>query len=152
MSSRLIPLVLVMPLFFACAKKTPAIEEPRLGAQAAAAQKPAPVPETKAEAVARVVENLARVHFPFNSEMMTEDSRDALSENARILIAHPSIVVEVQGHCDERGTTEYNLALGQRRFTADHVHAVLGCLEIDRPNEIAKSAFGCAGVSRRAQG
>jgi peptidoglycan-associated lipoprotein len=68
--------------------------------------------------VARVAKNLARVHFSFDSETMTQDSRDALAENARILVQHPAIVVEVEGHCDERGTTEYNLSLGQRRAEA----------------------------------
>lgn len=46
---------------------------------------------------------------------MTEDSRNALLENAKILAAYPTIHVEIEGHCDDRGTTEYNLALGDRR-------------------------------------
>jgi peptidoglycan-associated lipoprotein len=121
MSYRFLILVLIAPMLaIACAKKTPAHEDSAHVAvpKPAVEKKLTPDPQTTPEAVARIVENLARVHFPFNSEMMTEDSLEALRENARILIAHPSIIVEVQGHCDERGTTEYNLALGQRRAEA----------------------------------
>src|SRR5262245_40116325 len=102
-----------------CAKKTP---EAQPAAQPVV-QKEEPKPvEQKSEAtqaaVAKVMENLKRIHFAFNSEEMDEQSKEALAENARILMAHPAITIEVEGHCDDRGTVEYNLALGQRRAEA----------------------------------
>lgn len=59
--------------------------------------------------------NFQRVHFETDSSTLSADARQALAENAKILIAHPEVRVEIQGHADERGTVDYNLALGQRR-------------------------------------
>jgi peptidoglycan-associated lipoprotein len=103
--------------FAACAKKTP---EPEAPVAAAPAPTPPAVDPAKsdAEAAARIAANLRRVHFEFNSDELTQETQSALSENAQILKAHPAISIEVQGHCDDRGTTEYNLSLGQRRAEA----------------------------------
>ena len=65
--------------------------------------------------VAQMVENFSRVLFSFDSADMTADGKAALDLNAAIMGEYPDIRVEVQGHADERGTTEYNLALGQKR-------------------------------------
>lgn len=58
---------------------------------------------------------LKDVHFEFDRYDLDERSRNVLSENASFLKEHPRVKVEIQGHCDERGTNNYNLALGQRR-------------------------------------
>lgn len=108
-----------------CAKKAP---EPELAAApparpATASDDAAAATTTTEQAVARVVANLERIHFAYDSDQLVGDSLAALTDNARILRAHPEIKVEIQGHADARGTTEYNLALGQRR--ADAVVAYL---------------------------
>jgi len=72
-------------------------------------------PKDEEEAVAQIEANFQRVHFGFDSTELVGDSEDALSDNAKILNEFPGVRVEVQGHADERGTTDYNLALGQRR-------------------------------------
>ena len=59
--------------------------------------------------------NFERVHFGLDSSTLSDDAKDALAANAGILQRYPSVRVEVQGHADERGTIDYNLALGQRR-------------------------------------
>jgi peptidoglycan-associated lipoprotein len=77
---------------------------------------PAPrVAEPVPEPVQQITKNFARVQFEYDSANLTDQGRNALEANAAILAAHPSLSLEVQGHCDERGTTEYNLALGLRR-------------------------------------
>ena len=79
---------------------------------------PAPAPEApkdEDEAVARIEQNFQRVHFGFDSTDLVGDSQAALEDNAKILNEFAGVRVEVQGHADERGTTDYNLALGQRR-------------------------------------
>ena len=76
------------------------------------------VPKTQPQAVEQLKRNFERVNFEFDSSVLTASAKRALAANAEILSAYPDIVVEVQGHCDERGTTEYNLALGQRRAAA----------------------------------
>jgi peptidoglycan-associated lipoprotein len=57
----------------------------------------------------------ADIYFEFDESNLSEEARRKLSDNARFLQNHPEFVVTVEGHCDERGTNEYNLALGQRR-------------------------------------
>lgn len=56
--------------------------------------------------------------FPYDSYKLTNAARSAIKANADWLKANPSASVQVEGHCDERGTTEYNLALGERRANA----------------------------------
>lgn len=56
-----------------------------------------------------------RLHFPFNSAVLDTPERDALERSARCLRASQSLRVTIAGHTDERGTEEYNLALGQQR-------------------------------------
>jgi peptidoglycan-associated lipoprotein len=65
-----------------------------------------------------------RVHFPFNSADLSRDDHDQLQRSARCLKADQALHVTVEGNADERGTEEYNLALGDRR-----AHAVAGYLE-----------------------
>lgn len=59
-----------------------------------------------------------RVHFEFDKSHLTKDAKTTIHRQAEWLKAHPAIRVSVQGHCDERGTREYNLALGERRADA----------------------------------
>ncbi len=56
-----------------------------------------------------------RVFFDFNSAQITTLSSQTLKRQAQWLIQHPSITITIEGHCDERGTREYNLALGEKR-------------------------------------
>ncbi len=101
----------------ACAQKSaePDIRPAATAAGASSASADASKATTTEQAMAQVAANLARIHFEYDSDRLTADSMKALSDNARILAAHRDIRVEIQGHCDARGTTEYNLALGQRR-------------------------------------
>jgi peptidoglycan-associated lipoprotein len=60
-------------------------------------------------------DELSDVNFEFDSSVLDEDARAKLDENASWLSDNPETKVVVEGHCDERGTNEYNLALGERR-------------------------------------
>lgn len=64
-----------------------------------------------------------RIHFDFNSSLITEEAARTLSHNAQWMRTRIQGTVIVEGHCDERGTREFNLALGQQR--ADAVRAFL---------------------------
>ena len=59
-----------------------------------------------------------RVFFAFDKYDLNNDARDTLKRQAAWLKANPTVTITVEGHCDERGTREYNLALGERRATA----------------------------------
>ncbi len=59
--------------------------------------------------------DLNDIHFKFDQYDLDDDSRSVLRKNASYLKANPMAKIEVQGHCDERGTNNYNIALGERR-------------------------------------
>ena len=58
---------------------------------------------------------LAPVFFEFDSAEMSSEGQAVLAKNAEMMKQYPTWIVSVEGHCDERGTAEYNLALGERR-------------------------------------
>jgi peptidoglycan-associated lipoprotein len=68
------------------------------------------------------------VYFAFDESALSDDSRGKLSRNADLLKAQARLNLTVEGHCDERGTSEYNLALGERRASA--VKSYLGSLGV----------------------
>lgn len=55
------------------------------------------------------------LYFAFDSYSLSEENRDHLAEIGRFMRNYPSVQVRIEGHCDERGSAEYNMALGQRR-------------------------------------
>lgn len=57
-------------------------------------------------------------YFDYDKADIRSDAREALSKTADFLKAHPTVRVTIEGHCDERGSTEYNLGLGDRRANA----------------------------------
>jgi peptidoglycan-associated lipoprotein len=61
---------------------------------------------------------LRPVFFEYDRSDVSDASRAILQANAAVLKKYPSWVVTIEGHCDERGTAEYNLALGERRAVA----------------------------------
>ena len=61
---------------------------------------------------------LQDIHFAYDSFELASEARDILRANATWLQSHAQAKVEVEGHCDERGTVEYNLALGAKRARA----------------------------------
>jgi len=58
---------------------------------------------------------LASIHFKYNSHQLTEESKLILKKNARILRANPNLKIQIEGHCDQKGTIAYNLVLGEKR-------------------------------------
>jgi len=58
------------------------------------------------------------VYFDFDQADLRPDARQRLADNARFMQENPTLQFTIEGHCDERGTNEYNLALGQRRAAA----------------------------------
>ncbi|HVT17345.1 MAG TPA: peptidoglycan-associated lipoprotein Pal [Thermoanaerobaculia bacterium] len=58
------------------------------------------------------------VYFEYDESNLSDDARAKLSRNAELLKTQPRLSVTIEGHCDARGTAEYNLALGERRANA----------------------------------
>lgn len=103
------------------AVKTPAPAAEKPAASNAAAQ---PVNPQKPQAPAvptktvEMREALEKVYFDFDSSTLNDPARQALAKNVETLKQNPRATVRVEGHCDERGSDEYNLALGERRAKA----------------------------------
>jgi peptidoglycan-associated lipoprotein len=79
---------------------------------------PPPPPKPTATIEELFKANVRDAFFDFDKADIRDDAREALARTAEFLRTHPQIRVTVEGHCDERGSTEYNLALGDRRAQA----------------------------------
>jgi peptidoglycan-associated lipoprotein len=80
-----------------------------------------------------------RVFFDFDRYNLKPQARQVLERQATWLKRYPSVVITVEGHCDERGTREYNLALGERR--ANSAKNYLVALGVN-PNRIRTISYG----------
>ncbi len=105
------------------------------------AAEPAPEkPVTEERGLAKeTTPGLQRIHFDFDKAVIRPDAREVLKQNAEYLLANPGVRIRIEGHCDERGTTEYNLALGERRAKAAYQY--LMDLGID-PNRMTIISYG----------
>lgn len=86
-----------------------------------------------------VVEVGDRVFFALDQYSLDADARTTLERQAAWLNKYPSVTVTVEGHCDERGTREYNLALGERRASAAKDYLV--ALGVD-PSRVTTISYG----------
>ena len=84
------------------------------------APKPAPAPAAPPAPKPAAFDpaDLYDVFFDFDKYDLSAEARDNLATNARVLKAAANVKIVIEGHCDERGTNEYNLALGERRANA----------------------------------
>ena len=80
-----------------------------------------------------------RVFFGFDKSNLNSDAQSTLAKQAAWLIKYPQVTIQVEGHCDERGTREYNLALGERR--ANSVREYLISLGVSE-NRISTISYG----------
>jgi peptidoglycan-associated lipoprotein len=74
--------------------------------------------EMRAEQAASAAAGLRDVFFAYDSFSITEEGRQALSRNAEWMKSKPAAQLKIEGHCDERGTSAYNLVLGEKRAKA----------------------------------
>ncbi len=112
----------------------PAEPEPKVDEAALAAEAEA---RAKAEAVGELTS--VTIHFAFDSYELSAESRAVLAAKATIMRRYSMVRVVIEGHTDERGTEEYNLALGERRARAAYEHLVI--LGVD-PERMSIVSFG----------
>src|SRR4029079_10558801 len=156
--------VVVMSLLAvpACAKRQPPVAvapapPPNVAAPPSIAKPEAPPPRRVDESLpvpaqpaaaddaasSRTLDDLNRnspfkpVFFTVDSADLDETGRATASENAEIMKKNPKWVITVEGHCDERGTAEYNLALGERRAIAVKTFLVSLGISPDRVRTIS---------------
>jgi peptidoglycan-associated lipoprotein len=82
---------------------------------------------------------LKDIHFDFDKYDIRPGDAEILKENAALLVKFSSTKIQIEGHCDERGTIEYNLALGERR--ANHAKKYLVSLGIPE-NRLSTISYG----------
>ena len=82
-------------------------------------------------------EKVKDAYFDLDKADIRPDAREALSATAEILRAYPDIKATIEGHCDERGSTEYNLGLGDRRATAVKQYLVSLGISADRLSTVS---------------
>jgi peptidoglycan-associated lipoprotein len=109
-------------------------------------REPVPPEPLPADSVAgRSLDDLNRdsplrpIFYDYDSSDVNDASRAILQANAAVLKKYPSWVITVEGHCDERGTAEYNLALGERRAVSARTYLI--SLGIDA-NRIRTVSYG----------
>jgi peptidoglycan-associated lipoprotein len=87
-------------------------EEPVVEAPVAVAQ------VTAQKTASQLISELTRINFDYDQHVLTPQAQEKLAANAEIIKANPNLNVRIEGHCDERGSDQYNIALGERRAQA----------------------------------
>jgi peptidoglycan-associated lipoprotein len=155
MAAAIALVLIVVTAFGGCAKKKPPVVRPMPPPAATEPTPPPPPPPKPPEPVAepavvppepvtedtmtsRSLDDLNRdsplkpVFFEYDSAEIGGDGQAALDADAALLKKYPTWVVTIEGHCDERGTAEYNLALGERRAVAARAYLLSLGIQADR--------------------
>jgi peptidoglycan-associated lipoprotein len=138
-------IVLVLSLFVACGPKPPG-EEVKMEEEPTPEvtkeeppEQPVPTQEEVEEIPIEERVKLEMIHFEFDRYRLLPEAKQILNENGRLLKMYPQVKILIEGHCDERGTIEYNLALGEKRARAAQEY--LENLGID-PSRISIISYG----------
>jgi peptidoglycan-associated lipoprotein len=110
--------LLVLVLFSFCAKKPKVGEEKPKPPEVTQPEQPPEIPQEGVESKLVTQGDLQPIYFDFDKYDLRPGDREILNQNAKILKEHPNVKIRIEGNCDERGTVEYNLALGERRARA----------------------------------
>jgi peptidoglycan-associated lipoprotein len=117
MTRTLLSLLAVALVSVGCASKKPNNSQDSLSADNAGGNAGISL-ELKGDSDSGTAGGLQTVYFGFDSSSLDSSSQDSLRANAEFLKTNASVDVQVEGHCDERGGIQYNLALGERRAKA----------------------------------
>jgi peptidoglycan-associated lipoprotein len=112
MNAKVLGALAAVALLAACAEKKP---EMAAASGAGAATMPTIVPGSQEDLVKNVGD---RVFFDFNKSTLSSEDKATLDRQSAWLGKYGQVNVQIAGNCDERGTEEYNIALGQRRANA----------------------------------
>ncbi len=102
-----------------------------------AAPPPPPVVEAKPDWTDIFTKEVRDAYFDLDKADLRPDAREALTKTAEFLRNYPQAKVTIEGHCDERGSTEYNLALGDRRAAAVKQFLVSQGISADRMSTVS---------------
>lgn len=142
MKKQLIISIVLVNLLAACASEKPKEAAPAPApAPKAEAPKAAPAPAPKAEVDPLNDPNsiLAgrSTYYPFDVSVVQEEDKPLVQAHAKYLGEHPNRKVRLEGNCDERGSNEYNLGLGQRRADGVNKMLALGGAKADQLESVS---------------
>lgn len=149
-SALVVTLLIAGTMVVGCGKKKPVAPPPPPVAPAT----PPPAPEPPSRDVAVQVDEYTRiknmsvdeierlgllsdVHYDFDRADIRDGDRQILTKNAEVLKKFDFLRITVEGHCDERGTVEYNLALGERRARAAYDYLISLGVTADRLKSVS---------------
>ena len=92
---------------------------------------------TKREARLRREFENDNIHFDFDRFSLTDKAKEILAKNASWLLDNPIVKIEIEGHCDQRGTNEYNMALGERRANSVMKYLIFSGVKAERISTIS---------------
>lgn len=118
----------------ACSKKTVQMPDPGSQAQATGVESKDPI-TTQPESPAST--ELMDIFFEFDQSQIRNEAMNTLNANGKALMADPTVKLTLEGHCDERGTVEYNLALGDRRARSTKAYLVTYGVESSRLSTVS---------------
>jgi peptidoglycan-associated lipoprotein len=136
----LIVLVFALAMAGGCAKKvasTPAGSSAAGAGDGGAAAPSGIANQEQLQAIDKLGAN--RIYFAFDKSDLTDESKGVLTEKAELLKAFPALSMLIEGHCDERGTNEYNMALGERRARSAYDYLVMMGIE---PTRLSVISYG----------
>jgi peptidoglycan-associated lipoprotein len=125
--------ILVLLFFSSCGKKPPPVEEttpPAETEQETPTQPQIPTEDVTKQEITQ--EDFQPIHFDFDRYALRPGDREILSLNAQVLKDNPLVKIRIEGNCDERGTVEYNLALGEKRARAAMDYLINLGIDADR--------------------
>ena len=103
-----------------------------------ATHSPAPAQQAqKTLSAAQLQSALEKIYFDFDSANLSESARNTLTKNNAVLIKGSSAKIRIEGNCDESGSAEYNLALGERRAKSAQQYLIALGVEPDRLSTIS---------------
>src|SRR5512133_2590264 len=90
-----------------------------------------------AASFSRLQSALERIYFDFDSANLSESARTTLTKNAALLMKEPLAKIRIEGNCDDRGSAEYNLALGERRAASAQQYLITLGVKANRLSTIS---------------
>jgi peptidoglycan-associated lipoprotein len=98
---------------------------------------PPPPPQTSATDEQLFAQNVKDIYFDYDKSDVRASDQSSIQADVAFLQQHPNISFTIEGHCDERGSTEYNLALGDNRASAVKNALVAGGIAADRVKTVS---------------
>jgi len=118
--------VVVSSLALTGCPKKPTIDENAGGAGGTGTVSDTKIADSTADSDHGGAMGLQTIHFPYDSFEIVGENKEALKANIDILKGNPTVNIQIEGHCDERGGSQYNLALGEKRANSVKTQILAG--------------------------